>query len=256
MEELKKSLADYNEGDTYMGEFISSLYAAKQDYLIFEGDNSGEVTVATEKPELKKRCSEISLKMSIITEYLVTKNEKRKFVDRIGLAYAEAIEGNIENANKICDKIIDRIEIYKCNLGRFYYMLSCFGIVITAMIICYFLKRYKFIPEIIPHFYIMTYASVGGFLSVAKDIKKIQIDSSDFGWFQVFYGSLRIILSMLSGLIVYVIIKSEFISPGTGANSNPSVYFVCLLAIAAGFSESMIPNLLKKIEKEKSRQEG
>ena len=102
----KISFADYNEGDTYMGELITSLYSAKQDYLIFEGDNSGEVTVATEVPELKKRSSEISLKISIITEYLITKNEKRKFVDIIGLAYFEAIEGNIENANKICDKLL------------------------------------------------------------------------------------------------------------------------------------------------------
>lgn len=251
MNEQPKSLADFNEGDIYKGERITSLYAAKAEYLIFEGDHCGEVTIATENLELKRRCSEISPKISIITEYLISKREKKKFVDRIGLAYCEAIEGNIENANKICDKIIDRIELYKSNIGRFYYLITCLGMVVIALVISYLLKKYKFIPEIIPHFYIMTYASIGGFLSIAKDIKKIHIDSSDFGWFQAFYGATRILISMFSGLIIYVLVKSEQVLPNL--NSQDNIYIVCILAIAAGFSETLIPNLLKRIEDERTK---
>lgn len=251
MNEQSKSHADFNEGDNYKGERITSLYAAKPEYLIFEGDNCGEVTIATENPEFKRRCSEISFKVSIITEYLITIRQKQKYVDRIGLAYCEAIEGNIENADKICDKIIDRIELYKSNIGRFYYLLTCLSMVVIALAISYLLKKYKFIPEIIPHFYIMTYASIGGFLSIAKDIKKIHIDSSDFGWFQAFYGATRILISMFSGLIVYILIKSEQVIPSL--NSQDNIYIVCILAITAGFSETLIPNLLKRIEDENTR---
>ena len=249
MTEKQKSLKDYNEGDSYRGEVISTLYAAKSDFLIFEGDKSGEVTVATDNPELRKRCSQISPRISIITGYLITKGEKRKFVDQIGLAYTESIEGNIENAKRICDKLISRIELYKKNIGRLFYLLSCLGVVVIGLIISYFLKRYRFIPEIIPHFFIMTYASIGGFLSVAKDIKKIQIDSSDFGWFQFIYGAIRILISMFSGLIIYVLIKSELILPKL--NEPDNIYVICLIAIVAGFSETFIPNLLKKIENER-----
>lgn len=251
MTETLKPLADYNEGDTYKGEVITSLYCAKPEYLIFEGDACGEVTVATENIELQNRCSEISPKISIITELLITKRDKRKFVDQIGLAYTEAIEGNLQIANKICDKLITRIELYKANIGRFYYLLSCLAIVLVALLFSYILKKYRLFPEIIPHFYIMTYASIGGFLSVAKDIKKIQIDSSDFGWFQVFYGATRILLSMFSGLIIYVLIKSEIILPSL--NSQENIYVTVILAIVAGFSESMVPNLLERIEDEKTK---
>ncbi len=250
MENSNKPLSDYNEGEIFRGEMITRLYAAKSDFLIFEGEKSGEVTVATDNVELRKRCSDISTKISVISEYLITKKEKKKFVDQIGLAYVEAIEGNLKEANNICDKLLDRIEIYKIGIGRFYYLLSCLSVVFIALIFSFFLKKYKFIPEIIPHFFIMAYASIGGFLSVAKDIKKIQIDSTDFGWFQVVYGAVRIIISMFSGLIVYVLIKSEIILPTLTINDN--VFVICLFAIAAGFSESMIPNLLKKVEKEKT----
>ena len=93
----------------------------------------------------------------------------------------------------------------------------------------------------------MSYAAIGGFLSVAKDIKKVQIEATDFGWFQIVYGSIRILIAMFSGLIMYVLLKSELIFPKLGGTGN--YYIICLLAIIAGFSETMIPNLLKKVEK-------
>lgn len=246
-EEVKKRLSEYNEKETYMGEVITTLYGAKNDYLIFECDDSGEITVAFDDPVLRKRVSEISPKISVITEYLETKREKKKFVDQIGLAYVEAIENNIENAQKICNRIIDRIEIYKVNIGRFYYLVSCLSIVVLNLVISFFLKKYSFIPEIIPHFYIMTYASIGGFVSIAKDIKKIQIDASDFGLFQFFYGVIRILISMFSGLIIYVLIRSELILPELSKQEN--IFVICVLAVVAGFSETFLPNLLQKIER-------
>ncbi len=241
-----QSLSDYNEGDVFRGETITTLYAAKSDFLIFEGDKSGEVTVATDDPQLRKQVSEISPWILVITGYLEKEKEKRKFVDQIGLAYTEAISGDIENAKKICDKIIQRIEGYKLNIGRFYYLLSCLSVVVSTLIISYFLKKYKFIPEIIPHFYMMTYASIGGFLSVAKDIKKVQIESSEFGWFQFFYGSIRILTTMFSGLIVYILIQSKLIFPVLMENGNG--YAIAIIAFLSGFSETFLPNLLKQVE--------
>lgn len=251
MSDSQKTREDYNEGDKYRGEIITALYSAKPNYIIFEGDHSGEVTVATEDVDLRKRCSEIGSRISIITDYLTTKKERRKFVDQIGLAYSEAIDGDIENAKKICDKIIDRIELYKCNIGRFHYLLSCLSVVVINLIISYLLKKINITPEIVPHFYIMSFASIGGFLSVAKDIKKIHIDPSEFGLFQIFYGVIRILISMFSGLIIYILIKSELILPQL--NSKENIYIVYIFAIASGFSESMIPNLLKRIEDDNAK---
>ena len=224
MTQKEKSLIDYNEGDNFRGEIITTLYAAKTDYLIFEGDKSGEVTVATDNSELRKLCSLISPQIMVITELLIKKKEKRKFVDMIGLAYSDAIEGETKKAEDICNKLIERIELYKCNIGRFYYLLSCLGIVIIALIISYILEIFRFIPEIIPHFYIMTYASIGGFLSVARNLKKINIDSSVFGWYQFIYGATRILIAMFSGLIMYVLIKSDLILPVLNNSENMYIF--------------------------------
>ena len=195
----------------------------------------------------------ISPKIIVITELLTKKTEKRKFVDMIGLAYSEAIEGETERAEEICDKILERIESYKSNLGRFYYLLSCLVIVAISIIISFVIERCKILPEIIPHFFIMTYASIGGFISVAKNIKKINIDSSAFGWYQFAYGTTRILIAMFSGLIMFVLIKSELIL--SVFNNTDNIYVVYLLAIVAGFSESFIPNLLTKIENKESEKE-
>jgi hypothetical protein len=249
MGEGNKSFKDYNEGDIFNGQVITNVYAAKSGYIIYEGDNSGDVTVHTNDPELLKRCSQIGTETSIITEYLKTKAEKKKYVDQIGLAYAEVIENNIDAAKAICNKIIERIESFKANMGRFYYLLSCLSFVIFNIIFSYLLKKTQFIPEIIPLFYIVTFASIGGFLSVARNIRSIQINSMDFGWFQFMYGTLRILISMFSGLIIFVLIKSEILSPQLSSHGN--IYIAYFLAIVSGFSENFVPNLLAKVEKNK-----
>lgn len=247
MFEEQKLLSEYNEGDTYKGEEITTLYAAKSDYLIYEGDNSGEITIATDSNEIMKLCSHISPRISIITEYLVNAKDKKKFVDHIGLAYTEVIEGNIETAEDICDKLINRIESYKNNIGKFYYLLSCLGMVVLVIIIGYFINLFKLINEVSACYFTMVYAAIGGFLSEAKDLKKIQIDSSDFGYFQFFYGISRILIAMFSGLIVYIVIKSKLIFPELEYQENN--YVIYLFAVVAGFSETWIPNLLKKIDR-------
>lgn len=249
MAENNKPLTEYNEGNIFEGQVITRLYSAKSDYMIYEGDNSGDVTIYTDIPELRKRCSKICIEISLITEYLKTKSEKKKFVDQIGLAYSEVIENNIDEAKAICKKILERIEIYKRNIGKFYYMLSCLSLVLFNFIFSYFLKKFEFIPEIIPLYYVITYSSIGGFLSVARNIRSIQIDSTDFGWFQFMYGTLRILISMFSGLIIYVLIKSGLLLPQLNLQEN--IFITYTIAVIAGFSETLVPNLLTKIETEK-----
>ena len=119
--------------------------------------------------------------------------------------------------------------------------------VVVALMVSFYLKRCKLLPEVFPYMQAMTYASIGGFLSVASTLKSIQIDSSDFGWFQFFYGAIRIIISMLSGLALYILIRSELVLPQLNYQEN--IFIIYILAIIAGFSESFLPNLLKKVEK-------
>lgn len=236
----------YNEGDTYEGEIINSIFSSTERYLIFEGNNSGTVTVATNDPDLRANCSKISSKISLITGYLVTKAEMRKFVDRIGLAYSEAIESNFEIANEICDTMIKDIILLKKNKGRFSYLATCLMFVIFFVILSYLQSKFSIEPLFDPYLTIMVFSAIGGFFSVALNINKIEIDIDDFSLFHFFNGGLRILISILAGVIIYVLIKSELIIPSLINEQNNHVFY--LLAVLAGFSESYIPNLLKKIE--------
>jgi len=59
---------------------------------------------------------------------------------------------------------------------------------------------------------------------------------------------------MFSGLIVFVLIKSELLMPQL--NEQDNMYFIYILAIVAGFSETLIPNLINKIENDKIRRKA
>ncbi|UTW61947.1 hypothetical protein KFE98_18335 [bacterium SCSIO 12741] len=252
-EATTKSLSEYEEGDVFEGEDITRLYASRSTYLIFEGNKSGVVTVKVaeeSKKELRERTSPISPKIALITGYLTDRTEKRKYVDQIGLAYSEAIEGNTDGAIEICDRLIERIESYKSNTGRFYYLMSCLSITLIMMAFTSVLKLFDFSLSFEQYVHMTTYASIGGFLSVARGLRTIEINAHDFGWFQFFYGGLRMLISMFSGLIMYILIKSELILSNLQLDQNE--YALYLIAIVAGFSESYVPNLLSKVEKNSS----
>ena len=249
MPDAAKALSDYKEGDVFRGDKITQLFSAQPTYLIYEGNDCGEVTVASSDSTIKARLSKLSPKMATVTELLVNDSLKKKYIDQIALAYREIAEGNDEKAFEVVDNIIDSVVTYKRNLrnGRFYYLLSCLAMLTLVIAFSYFLKHYDFLKEITPYFYYMTYAAIGGFLSVSRNIKKIEIDASEFGWRQTIYGAIRILIAMLSGLIIFVVIESDLILPQL---DSTNFYLVSLLAIVADFSESLIPNLLDRVEKE------
>lgn len=249
-DDRQRKLSDYAEGDTFRGDLITNLYTSNDEFLIYEGNDSGKITLATNVEEIKRKCSAISAQIARISGHLLTVADRRLFVDQIALAYREIIMGNSAEALKICASILEDIKAYKSRreLGRIYYLSTCLVAVLTALLLAYLLKRYAVIPEILPHYYFMAYASVGGFLSVAKDINQIEVTSTEFGRYQMVYGGIRILIAMFSGLIVYVAIESKMVLPQLADADN--FYIPCILAIAAGFSESLVPNLLKKVEGE------
>jgi hypothetical protein len=251
----KKSLAEYIEGDEFLGETITKLFSSKAEVLIYEANNCAEITIYTDDIPIRKLCSQISPKMAIINSFLKTKPQKERYIDQIGMAYAEVIEGNVKGAIGICDQVILRIEKNKKDLGKFKYLVSCLAVVFINVILCWIMDLEDLFTDFYDRYLIMTYASIGGFLSIAKNLNKIEVDSYDFGWFQVFYGALRIFLSMLSGLIMYILIKSELLFPKLLDGSETSEVFH-ILAILAGFSESLIPDLLKRIETNKLNSKG
>jgi hypothetical protein len=100
--------------------------------------------------------------------------------------------------------------------------------------------------------YMITFGGIGGLFSVAININKHQEKVNRLFGAHVIAGVFRMLIAMMSGLIIYVFFKSKLIAIGsslTGGDESADHFATYMIAILAGFSESLVPNLIRKTEK-------
>jgi hypothetical protein len=89
-------------------------------------------------------------------------------------------------------------------------------------------------------------ASMGGFLSVAIGTESLKIDLQDGYTVNIGYGAMRILMAIISGVVTLFLIESRLILPSL--KDAPENSGLVIAAFLSGFSEKLIPNLLRKIE--------
>lgn len=87
---------------------------------------------------------------------------------------------------------------------------------------------------------------MGGFLSVLLSLKTLEIDNESGLGINVFGGMSRIMIAAIAGIAMLVLIKAEILFGFV--NKDESIYGLLALCFLSGFSESLIPNALKKLE--------
>lgn len=96
------------------------------------------------------------------------------------------------------------------------------------------------------YYYPIVFGSIGGMLSVITQNNKLNIDYKIDKNLLGFESVKLILISIITSIIGCVAIKSKFILGNLqGYNSE---YFIFLMYIVCGYSQTFIPNLLKNIE--------
>ena len=86
---------------------------------------------------------------------------------------------------------------------------------------------------------------LGGFLSVAIGIRRVEIDPDAHWVVNGHAGALRIVIAVIGSIFVYFAIASELILGNlTLENSTAGIFAI---SIAAGFSETFVPNVLQQV---------
>jgi hypothetical protein len=65
----------------------------------------------------------------------------------------------------------------------------------------------------------------------------------------VIYGAERIVIAILASTIIYFAIKSDVLFGTCNKMDNPLIGYI-LFSFLAGFSETLVPSLMTKLEKE------
>jgi hypothetical protein len=244
---------------------VAYVYNKTKNYVIYEIKETGQITYKTAE-NFPDNTYSIALKLDKVETYLDSDqllwNKYRNTMADIYYLCLEA-DKDTKLAEQMLDQIIPELELSIFGYSKIYYLIPCVATVAFFVLTCLFCRSYNcFISEypkmhvvdeqILFVLYVVTFAALGGLFSVAINIDKHQEKiSSRVKWgIHSFAGVFRILIAMLSGLTLYVLLNSKIIEIGfqktrTGDYGH-FIYYA--LAIVAGFSQTFIPNLMRKVE--------
>jgi len=224
--------------------------------LVFH-NSPGRYTIYQVAPlEVRVAGDTSALHGQIKINQLITKIGEYRQIERIrqlynsGYAYAVrlALDGDVAQAEAALQQLLDSVQAYLMRSSRLSYLLGAIYLLGITLAVFGVLALFNLIGDLGVHiFSAMTFAAMGGVMSVAIGIKKIDLDHQEKKIVNCFYGSIRTLIAMIAGVVVFFMIESGFalsflkISPNT-----PYAYLIA--AFLSGFSEMLVPNLMAKMD--------
>jgi hypothetical protein len=207
-------------------------------------------------------------------ESCISNNEKeraaRELCWALALAFEEAFEDGDNPPSEEPKQILTRVDARLRSLVKSHYRkkyvlanLAAF-IAIEFVLICFAAAlevrqlNAGHLP-ILHHYAIYAaFGALGAFLSVITGIRSIDLDINLKTWEYAFAGATRISIGVIGALVVALALDSKFIDPTFGSppqslqlgagNLQRHIAIYLLLTFVGGFSESLVPNLLRRAE--------
>lgn len=252
-----------NGGKDLAGNTITYIYARADEYVIYgiqTKDKTSAIRVSTSPwTEEDKNKIEVNY-VKIRAKYVEVKGHLYKatgkfMMGRIAQVLAHGIDGFIEEAEAQFDNIVEQIntdykEQFKNRLRYLSTVLSVVVLLIALSILCYNYDWFNLKELNQTLIYVCTAGSIGGFISVSRRIRQMVFEKEVGSFLYVFYGLERVFISILGSIVVYFIIRSNILLGFVNELGELAIYGILVFAFVAGFSETLIPNLLIKLEKE------
>jgi hypothetical protein len=264
--EQKQALTSIRVGEICpSGCKVVKIFARGDEYVIYEIESTNPVESIrvyihtkvedNEQPveNFNKAKDAFDRIKSIIFKYSADSSYKQRAASALVLA----IRGNVEEATKIFTKIeIDaRTDFSQRVLGRLYYLLGAFVLCVVACSLstyAYIYRQDPFLTDnriLLQFSYATAYASIGGFFSVSLKAKDVWAQQAIQNWMYSLYGAERLVISVIAGIITFTAIKAGIVFAFV-ESSQAGPFIVLSLCFLSGFSESLIPNYMGRLEKE------
>lgn len=157
----------------------------------------------------------------------------------------------LENAINLIDR-----EYREQFRHRAYYLTTALIMVLLftiLSIVTYTNDLFQTLKEVKLFTYVATAGSIGGFISISRRLKDTVFERSIGNWVFYMYAFERICVAVFASMIVLFIIKSNLAFGALTDIKENSTYLFVIIGVLAGFSETLIPNLLYKLEEKSSK---
>ena len=230
------------------GRKILDVLWATEHYAVYSHSN-GISPKYSDDPELahKQRhaYSQIGPQLSSVQALRTGAIRRTESINReISRAISQSLEGYVEHAHEILVDVHTRLHKLRRLHDRLQYLLSCCAVTLLAiagLAIALLLDSggSDLSPVLIMQ--IAACGAIGGFLSVCVGVRRLNIDP-DSGWTgNVVSGGSRIIIAIIGAVFVYFAMVSNLLFGLIPIAESATAIFA--VSIAAGFIESVVPNL-------------
>lgn len=168
--------------------------------------------------------------------------------NRVAHSLATIFTSNIQDPNKIFTDLIEEIrKEYKTILWRkTVFLLPCY-LFLLILGVNFLINSYHsnyLGSEIITNLLkFITATCIGAVFSITSTSNKIRFEVEPNTLYYILIGVERLILAILSGIILFIAIRTKILFSET---INTNIYLTLFLGFISGFSETFIPNLLNK----------
>ncbi|MBN3561421.1 hypothetical protein [Aliamphritea spongicola] len=246
-------------GEDAYGNQISHVFVKRQLFMVYQIDdadiNNSLRVYISENP----RSQDIDKRYSYIRHlYFNAKGLLARSPNLNAMKYriAKTVEDCLKNdaldketAEQTFKHLIHIIEeeYAKATKNRFYYLLPHFVTVPVLFLVCLQLMDQRSPDnEWWVIFTSFLAAALGGFMSVLKNASTLNFYEYSQKRKYVFLGAERLLLSFVAAAIAFIVLKSGAVVALTGFDSY---WQVMLVLVVAGFSETLVPGILQKMEK-------
>lgn len=246
----------------YTGNTITKVFSRSDEYAIYEIKtptiaDSIKVIIDSIKEDdetLTRRFDEVRVSFSKIKGFLYKVNDDTSVKTRIAHIIAHALCGQTAVANNEFDKLIEEINLFYREQfnNRLRYLVTI--LFTTFLLIGYSIYVYTQriavdLPLVRSMIFVVTAGSIGGVLSVSRRLKRTLFEKDVHWALYIIYGFERTFIAISGAVILFFAMKSNLAFGTTNEFSHPTMGYV-VFSIVAGFSETLIPNLLVKLESE------
>lgn len=240
------------------GRDILGIYWSTKDYIVFKHPwglsphFSDDNATATQQ---RHDYHQIGPTLSHVNALRSGKIFNAESVDRaIARAIAQCLEGEIESSRKTLEGVTTRLQNLRNLQGRLEYQGAALLMTVVVGIFFYLLtlgpssSGLTDSQPVLGFERVMSVAlfgALGGFLSVSMGIRKLEIDPDSDSRINYVSGASRIIIAIIGSIFVYLGVVSDLVLGGLQAFETEEGLLA--LAMASGFSETLVPNLFRKI---------
>jgi hypothetical protein len=245
---MSGTVPQFKPGDTdSLGKKVLRVLAREEGkYIIYE-TTSREISI--EGPEFEK-CNTpgIFAAMNVIADLTIHYPAlKEGYNGRLGYAYKMALDGDTASCEAALKTISEDMRSHlrrKC-VGT-YQRGALMAIFIPPIL---FLIAYSYFPlnEVgMRIFSASVFSALGGFLSVLIGSRKLDLDLKARASSTTWLGASRIAISVICGIVFLFLIRADLVlGPLNRADNFDGLVIACFVA---GFSEMLVPNILKNLE--------